>query len=307
MESDGYIKEETMTLGQRCAGLALSVILLSAVESNAGIVDHWNQSETALTGADAVALFNALNAEVQWNNGGFRQPSRMKNADWGKLSVFCDTHASAVCLIRWTGAPYPTGRIEITAAELNGRTACSGDFSFSDSGITIECGARGFVIARRLAGITDTAPTGTLAVHWCEDRTIDNIQICLTRSDFRTSRTFPLEKFYLRLPGAEPVVVTVGPGEPGPSQKTGNIAFDGGAGDASWMGSIGYGSDGKLYSVLISWSYFILSGNPDMRNVYIKNIRELDGDREILNPDGKNRAIRMKAVSDIAAVHPEFR
>lgn len=283
------------------------MLLGNPVAAGAGrIVDHWNQNEAALAGVPAAGLFAALNAEVRWNNGGFRQPSRMKSADWGKLSVLCDTHASTVCLIRWTGTTDPAGRIEITAAELGGRSACSDEFSFSDNGITIECGARGFAIARRLARIPDAAPAGGLAVHWCEERTVDDIQICLTRGPHRTSRTFPLEKFYLRLPGAEPVVVTVGPGEPGPSQKTGNIAFDGGAGDASWMGSIGFGSDGKLYSVLISWSYFILSGNPDMRNVYIKNIRELDGDREMLNPDGKNRAIRMKAVADIASVHPEF-
>lgn len=163
----------------------------------------------------------------------------------------------------------------------------------------------GWLLASMLLGLAAWARAEGMAVNWCEDRTVDDIRICLTRSPYWNAKSFPLENAALQIPGADPVVITFGPGEPGPSQQTGNRHLDDGAGDAAWMESIGFGSDGRRYRLLVSWSYFILSGNPDMRNVYVKSIRDLDSGKDYLDKGGIPWSIRMKAVDTIAEFHKE--
>ena len=278
------------------AGILAAALGLGAPAA-AEIVDHWEQGSAAVAGGAAAAFFDALDAEVRWNNGGFRQPSRVKSADFGRLRVFCDTYPAPVCLVGWTPTYPPAARVEVTTAELGGRAPCRGEFSISENGVAVSCGARGLAVSRAVPAAAAPAPSEGLSVHWCQDRSIDGIEICLTRTAWRSRNEFPLETLRLRLPGSAPVVVQIGPGEPGPSQKTGNRILDGGAGDAAWMQSFGYGDDGKLYSVLVSWSYFILSDNPDMRNVYVKSIRDEDAGREYLSTEGRPRAIRMKPIN----------
>ena len=262
-------------------------------------MDHWDQGSAAVAGAPAAAFFDALDAEVRWSNGGFRQPSRIKRAELGKIGVFCDTHPQAVCVISWTGAPSGGARVEITTADLGGRAPCRSEFALSDGGLTVACGAQGLSDSRLPApaapsGLAPARPEG-ISVFWREERTVDGIEIRLTRAAIRAKNEFPLESFQFRLPGAELVAVAVGPGAPGPSQMTGNRLLGDGNGDAAWMESFGYGDDGRLYSILVSWSYFILSGNPDDRNVYVKRLREVAGGREFVSLGGRERAIRMKA------------